>query len=122
MNLEDQVIQLHRTAAVSAFNEAREHYGKLEITKGYEADYPHTTLSVAHYLDIDGDSEQRKRLNASKLNLAWFTMPGLKGKRVFHKDLLVWLKKNQHKTPIQTEIPEFTTDIPEDIKAMLGEE
>jgi len=121
MNLEEQVIQLHRTAAVSAFNEAREHYGSLEITKGYEAEYPHTTLSVAHYLEIEGDSEQRKRLNASKLALPWFTMPGLKGKRVFHKDLVAWLAKEQVKTPAYTKTSNFTTDIPDDIKAMLGD-
>lgn len=121
MNLEEQVIQLHRTAAVSAFEEARATYGKLEITQGYEANYPHTTLSVAHYLDIDGDSVQRKRLNASKLELPWFTMPGLKGKRVFHSDLLAWLKKNQVKTAIQPITPELTNDVPDHIKALLGD-
>lgn len=119
MSLEQQVIELHRSAAVTAFKEARESYGKLEVIQGYEHDYPHTTLSVAHYLDIDGDSEQRKRLNASKLDLPWFTMPGLKGKRVFHSELLAWLKRNKIRTEVKTQKTELTEDIPEHITALL---
>lgn len=121
MSLEQQVLDLHRSAAVTAFKEAKQSYGKLEVIQGYEADYPHTTLSVAQYLNIDGDSEQRKRLNASKLALPWFTMPGLKGKRVFHSDLLKWLKKSQIQTLTQQPISELTAEIPNHIKVLLGE-
>lgn len=121
MSLEQQVIDLHRSAAVTAFKEAKQSYGKLEVIQGFESDYPHTTLSVADYLNIDGDSEQRRRLNASKLALPWFTMPGLKGKRVFHNDLLTWLKKSQVQTLTHYQSSELTEEIPEHIKVLLGE-
>ena len=121
MSLEQQVIDLYRSAAVTAFKEAKASYGKLEVIQGYESDYPHTTLSVAHYLEIDGDSEQRKRLNASKLDLPWFTMPGLKGKRVFHSELLTWLKRKQVQTKVYIQESTLTEDIPEHIKAMLSD-
>ena len=102
MNLEEHIIDLHRQAAIAAFKSAHEQYGKLDIVNGFEDEFPHTTLSVADFLDIQGDSPERRRLNAAKLTLPWFSIPGLRGKRVLHKDVIAWLKTERKKVAKKT--------------------
>ena len=102
MNLEEHIIHLHRQAATAAFKSAHEQYGRLDVVKGFEDEFPHTTLTVADFLDIQGDSPERRRLNAAKLTLPWFSIPGLRGKRVLHKDVIAWLKTEHKKVAKST--------------------
>lgn len=121
MNLEEHIAELHLQAAQNAFKIAHNQYGKLELVKGYEDDFPHTTLSVADFLDIHGDSAERKRLNAAKLTLPWFSIPGLRGKRVLHRDVTAWLETERKKAAKKKQALSASKDIPEDIRQMIGE-
>ena len=121
MNLEEHIAELHLQAARNAFKIAHDQYGKLELVKGYEDDFPHTTLSVADFLDIHGDSAERKRLNAAKLSLPWFSIPGLRGKRVLHRDVTTWLERERKKAAKKRQALNVPKDIPEDIRNMIGE-
>lgn len=121
MNLEEHIAELHLQAAQNAFKVAQDKYGKLELVQGFEDDFPHTTLSIADFLDIQGDSAERKRLNAAKLSLPWFSIPGLRGKRVLHRDVVKWLAAEKKRATKKTIIPKLSSDIPEDVRQIIGE-